>query len=429
MTNIRSQELWTRANQVIPGGVNSPVRAMASVGLTPPFIKSAQGCRVMDVDGNKYLDCVGSWGPLILGHAHPEVVEAVTKAAEKGTSFGAPTQAEVEFAEKLCASVPSLEQVRLVSSGTEATMSAIRLARGATGRNKVIKFVGCYHGHSDGLLVAAGSGLITLGIPSCPGVPEEMTSLTLNLPYNDLDAVSQAFQKHSQDIAAVIVEPVAGNMGVVPPAPGFLEGLRALCDKYGSVLIFDEVITGFRLALGGAQEYFGITPDLTCMGKIIGGGLPLAAYGGKNEIMNQIAPKGPVYQAGTLSGNPLATAAGLAVLELLQGYGVYDQLEEKAARLYNGMLELFTEKGVDHTGNRVGSMFTVFFQKGPVTDFVSATRSDADMFAKYYRALLAKGVYMAPSPFEATFVSLAHQEDDIDQILGVCNQALEEITA
>jgi glutamate-1-semialdehyde 2,1-aminomutase len=256
-----------------------------------------------------------------------------------------------------------------------------------------------------------------------------MTSLTLNLPYNDLDAVSQAFQKHSQDIAAVIVEPVAGNMGVVPPAPGFLEGLRALCDKYGSVLIFDEVITGFRLALGGAQEYFGITPDLTCMGKIIGGGLPLAAYGGKNEIMNQIAPKGPVYQAGTLSGNPLATAAGLAVLELLQGYGVYDQLEEKAARLYNGMLELFTEKGVDHTGNRVGSMFTVFFQKGPVTDFVSATRSDADMFAKYYRALLAKGVYMAPSPFEATFVSLAHQEDDIDQILGVCNQALEEITA
>jgi glutamate-1-semialdehyde 2,1-aminomutase len=398
---------------------------MGSVGMKPPFIKAGRGCRVEDVDGNKYLDYVGSWGPLILGHAHPEVIEAVCKTAERGTSFGAPTQAEVIFAEELCRLVPSLEQVRLVNSGTEAAMSALRLARGYTERDLIIKFEGCYHGHADGLLVAAGSGLATLGIPSCPGVPQSMAGTTLNLPYNDLEAVAQAFQEKEGKIAAVIVEPVAGNMGVVEPVDGFLSGLRHLCDQYGAVLIFDEVITGFRVALGGAQELYGVTPDLTCLGKIIGGGLPLAAYGGRKEIMEKMAPSGPVYQAGTLSGNPLATAAGLKALQVLHEHDVYPRLERISAKLYDGLEALFVEKGLPHYGQRVGAMFSIFFQEGPVTNYATAAKSDTGMFAKYFQAMLDRGVYLAPSQFEATFVSLAHEDEDLDQTLSAAAQALD----
>lgn len=427
MAHHRSESLWERALQVIPGGVNSPVRAMGSVGLTPPFIRSGRGCRIEDMDGNRYIDYVGSWGPLIMGHAHPEIVEAVGKAAAKGTSFGAPTEAEVLLAEELVKKVPSLEKVRLVSSGTEATMSALRLARGFTKRDIIIKFDGCYHGHSDGLLVSAGSGLATLGIPSSPGVPEAMTSCTLSLPYNDLNAVEEAFKAKPDQIAAVILEPVAGNMGVVEPADGYLKGLRNLCTKYGAVLIFDEVITGFRVALGGAQERFGVTPDLTTMGKIIGGGLPMGAYGGKAEIMDLIAPAGAVYQAGTLSGNPLATAAGLKALELLSVPGVYEQLYDTSARLYQGLGKLFSEQGLAHYGQWCGAMFTIFFQEGPVTDWNSAAKSDTDMFARWYRAMLNRGIYLAPSQFEATLVSLAHTEEDIDHTLAAAAEALKEL--
>ncbi len=427
MSGRRSQELWQRALDVIPGGVNSPVRAMGSVGLTPPFMRSGRGCRIEDVDGNRYLDYVGSWGPLILGHAHPEVVAAVQKAAEKGTSFGAPTEAEVVMAEKLCRLVPSLEQVRLVSSGTEATMSALRLARGHTGRDIIVKFDGCYHGHADGLLVAAGSGLATLGIPSCPGVPAPVAELTLSLPYNDLEAVEKAFASQGERIAALIVEPVAGNMGVVEPLPGFLAGLRHICDQYGAVLIFDEVITGFRVALGGAQERYGVRPDLTCLGKIIGGGLPLGAYGGRGDIMRQIAPAGPVYQAGTLSGNPLATAAGLTVLELLLAPRTYETLEETSHRLYQGLGAVFQAKGLPHYGQRVGAMFTYFFTGGPVTDYASAARSDTKLFARFYQAMLARGIYLAPSQFEATMVSLAHSLEDVEQTISAAEEALKEL--
>ncbi len=427
MSEDRSQELWTRARQVIPGGVNSPVRAMSAVGRDPIFIRSGRGARVEDVDGNRYIDYVGSWGPLILGHAHPEVLEAVNKAAARGTSFGAPTQAEVELAEALVKRVPSLELVRLVSSGTEATMSALRLARGYTGRDLVIKFDGCYHGHADGLLVSAGSGLATLGIPACPGVPRAMAETTLSLPYNDLAAVEEVFQARGGEIAAVILEPVAGNMGVVAPVEGFLEGLRRLCSHHGAVLIFDEVITGFRVARGGAQERFGVTPDLTCLGKIIGGGLPMGAYGGRREIMEKIAPLGPVYQAGTLSGNPLATAAGLKALELLAQPGVYEQLEQTADRLYQGLGRLFADKGLAHYGQRVGAMFSYFFQEGPVTDYASATASDTELFGRFYRAMLKHGVYLAPSQFEATFVSLAHSSDDVEQTLAAAAEALKEL--
>ncbi|CAO0823702.1 glutamate-1-semialdehyde 2,1-aminomutase [Desulfarculales bacterium] len=427
MAGRRSQELWQRALGVIPGGVNSPVRAMGSVGLTPPFMRSGQGCRIEDVDGNRYLDYVGSWGPLILGHAHPEVLAAVLKAAEKGTSFGAPTEAEVVMAEKLCELVPSLEQVRLVSSGTEATMSALRLARGYTGRDIVVKFDGCYHGHVDGLLVASGSGLATLGIPSCPGVPAAVAGLTLSLPYNDLAAVQKAFASQGERIAALIVEPVAGNMGVVEPLPGFLSELRQICDQNGAVLIFDEVITGFRVALGGAQERFRVMPDLTCLGKIIGGGLPLGAYGGCREIMQKIAPAGPVYQAGTLSGNPLATAAGLTVLELLLTPRTYETLEETSHQLYDGLGAVFRAKGLAHCGQRVGAMFTYFFTAGPVTNYTSAAQSDTKLFARFYQAMLTRGVYLAPSQFEATMVSLAHQSEDVDQTISAAEEALKDL--
>ncbi len=427
MSHHRSENLWKRALQVIPGGVNSPVRAMGAVGLDPPFIRSGRGCRIEDADGNRYIDYVGSWGPLIMGHAHPEIVEAVCKAAQKGTSFGAPTEAEVLLAEELVKKVPSLEKVRLVSSGTEATMSALRLARGYTGRDIVIKFDGCYHGHSDALLVSAGSGLATLGIPSCPGVPGAMTGCTLSLPYNDLAAVEEAFQARPGEIAAVILEPVAGNMGVVEPAEGYLPGLRELCTSYGALLIFDEVITGFRVALGGAQERFGVTPDLTCLGKIIGGGLPMGAYGGKAEIMDHVAPAGPVYQAGTLSGNPLATAAGLKALEILSGPGVYERLYDTSARLYQGLGELFSEHGLPHYGQWCGAMFSYFFQEGPVTDYASAAKSDLDLFARWYRAMLKRGVYLAPSQFEATLISLAHTDEDVDHTLAAASEALKDL--
>jgi glutamate-1-semialdehyde 2,1-aminomutase len=400
---------------------------MGSVGLTPPFIRSGRGCRIEDVDGSRYLDYVGSWGPLILGHAHPEVLAAVQKAAEKGTSFGAPTEAEVLMAEKLCKLVPSLEQVRLVSSGTEATMSALRLARGFTGRDLIVKFDGCYHGHADGLLVAAGSGLATLGIPSSPGVPAAMAQLTLSLPYNDLESVRQAFAQRGESIAAVIVEPVAGNMGVVEPLPGFLAGLRQICDQYGTVLIFDEVITGFRVALGGAQERFGVLPDLTCLGKIIGGGLPLGAYGGRREIMQKIAPAGPVYQAGTLSGNPLATAAGLKVLELFLAHRTYETLEETSQKLYEGLGAVLRAKGLPHYGQRVGAMFTYFFTAGPVTDYASAAKSDTKLFARFYQAMLARGIYLAPSQFEATLISLAHDLEAVEQTISAAEEALKDL--
>lgn len=427
MAESRSQELWQRAQKVIPGGVNSPVRSMAAVGMDPLFLRSGRGCLVEDVDGNRYIDYVGSWGPLILGHADPDVVAAVKKAAEKGTSFGAPTEAEVLFAEMLTRLMPSLDKVRLVSSGTEATMSALRLARGYTGRDLIVKFDGCYHGHSDGLLVAAGSGLATLGIPSCPGVPDDVAELSISLPYNDLSLVEKFFHEKGEQVAAVIVEPVAGNMGVVPSVPGFLQGLRDICDEYGTLLIFDEVITGFRVALGGAQEIYDVTPDLTTLGKIIGGGLPLGAYGGSADVMGHISPMGPVYQAGTLSGNPLATAAGLKALDRLDAAGVYDRLEQSAASLYDGLGEIFAAKGLDYCGNRVGSMFSFFFQKGPVTDWESAAKSDTELFGKWYRAMISRGVYLAPSQYECTFVSLAHNEEVIGRTLSVAEDAVKEL--
>ncbi len=427
MAGARSQQLMQRAVKVIPGGVNSPVRAMGAVGSDPPVIAAGQGCYLIDVDGNRYIDYVGSWGPLIAGHAHPAVVDAVSAAAVKGTSFGAPTEAEVLLAEQVCSLVPSIEMLRLVSSGTEATMSALRLARGYTGRELIVKFDGCYHGHSDGLLVAAGSGLATLGIPGSPGVPAAIAELTLSLPYNDLDTLAKAFETHGQRIACVIVEPVAGNMGVVAPAQDFLPGLRRLCDQYGALLIFDEVITGFRVAPGGAQERYGVNPDLTCLGKIIGGGLPLGAYGGRRDIMQRIAPAGDVYQAGTLSGNPLATAAGLAVLRLLGEPGFYDQLEEAGDRLYQGLGSLLDQKGLPHFGHRVGAMFTWFFTQGPVSDYATAAASDTELFARWHRAMLQRGVYLAPSQFEATMVGAAHEPAVIDQTLDIAAAALAEL--
>jgi glutamate-1-semialdehyde 2,1-aminomutase len=393
--------------EVIPGGVNSPVRAFRGVGGNPPFLERGEGAHVFDVDGNEYIDYVGSWGPLLLGHCHPEIVAAVREALEKGTSFGAPTEREVELAEAIREAVPSIEMVRLVNSGTEATMSAIRVARGFTGRDLVVKFEGCYHGHVDSLLVKAGSGLATLGIADTQGVPKAFCDTTLALPYNSAEAVEEAFRRHGERIAAVIVEPVAGNMGVVPPAPGFLESLRRATERAGALLIFDEVMTGFRVAFGGAQARYGIRPDLTTLGKVIGGGLPVGAYGGRRDVMSRVAPAGPVYQAGTLSGNPLAVSAGLAMLRHLKAHPeVYARLEQLAARLCAA-----APRGV--TVNRVGSMFTFFFTEGPVTDYESAKRSDTERFGRYFRAMLERGVYLAPSQFEAAFVSAAHTEEDI----------------
>jgi glutamate-1-semialdehyde 2,1-aminomutase len=422
-----SLRLFERAQAVIPGGVNSPVRAFRSVGGQPLFIKSGSGARVRDVDGNEYIDFVGSWGPLILGHAHPAVVEAIQRAARDGSSFGAPTEAEVELAELIAELVPGIQMVRLVSSGTEATMSAIRLARGFTSRDKIVKFDGCYHGHADGLLVKAGSGPLTLGIPDSPGVPAGLAGETISVGYNDLDAVQRAFEQFGPEIAAVIVEPIAGNMGVVPPADGFLRGLRQMTERAGALLIFDEVITGFRVGLSGAQGRYGVTPDLTCLGKIIGGGLPVGAYGGRREILENMAPVGPIYQAGTLSGNPIAVASGLATLRVLQEPDVYDHLESLTARLSDGLAAAATSGDVPLTFNRVGSMMTGFFADRPVTDYDSARRSNTDRYARYFRAMLERGVYLAPSQFEAAFVSLAHTEADIDRVVEAASEALAEL--
>ncbi len=426
--HILSKAYFRRSQGVIPGGVNSPVRACKSVGCDPVFIDRALGPYIFDVDGNSYVDYVCSWGPMILGHAHSEVSAAVAEALEGGTSFGAPTWREVALAEKIVNLVPSIEQVRLVSSGTEATMSAIRLARGYTGRKKILKFDGCYHGHADSFLVKAGSGVATLGIPGSPGVPEDIVANTLAVPYNDLEAVRRVFEREGADIAAVILEPVAANMGVVPPGEGFLQGLRQLTSDNGALLIFDEVITGFRLALGGAQEYFGITPDLTCLGKIIGGGLPVGAYGGRRDIMEHIAPVGPVYQAGTLSGNPLATAAGLATLEALDRPGIYEALEQRAQVLVAGLNDIASRYGIRCIIQRMGSMFTCFFGlDNPVKDFKGASSADTDAYGRYFRAMLDEGIYIAPSQFEAAFVSLAHTWDVIDETLAAAESAFKTL--
>jgi glutamate-1-semialdehyde 2,1-aminomutase len=407
-------ELYRRALELIPGGVNSPVRAMRAVGLDEPFfVERGEGAYLYDVDGNRYLDWVLSWGPLLFGHADPETVDAVREAALRGTSFGAPTEAEVELAAEIVDAVPSVERVRLVSSGTEAAMSALRLARGFTKRDRILKFAGCYHGHADALLARAGSGLATLGLPSSPGVPSAVTEDTIVCPYNDVDAVAEAVMRYGEGLAAIIVEPVAGNMGVVPPADGFLAALRQLCDASGALLVFDEVITGFRVARGGAQELYGITPDLTILGKIVGGGLPLAAFGGRADVMDQLAPSGPVYQAGTLSGNPLATAAGLSVLRRLRDPAVYDELERKAARLASGLAR--------GTVGRVGAMLTLFAMDEPPTNFEEAQRADVEQYAKGFRRLLENGIYVAPSQFEAMFVSLAHSDEDIDRTVATIN--------
>jgi glutamate-1-semialdehyde 2,1-aminomutase len=413
----KSQELFSKALRLMPGGVNSPVRAFRAVGGEPIFMASGKGSRLTDVDGNTYIDYVMSWGPLILGHCHPEVMEALAGALETGTSFGASTPGEVELAERIQQAFPSIERVRLVSSGTEATLSALRLARAATGREKILKFDGCYHGHSDSLLVKAGSGVATLGLPDSPGVPRALAELTITVPYNDPTAVEQAFEMHGGELAAVIVEPVAGNMGVVEPREGFLEKLRALASQHGSVLIFDEVMTGFRVAYGGAQELYGIKPDLTTLGKIVGGGLPVGAYGGRAALMEMVAPAGPVYQAGTLSGNPLAVAAGLKTLEVLRRPGFYARLDALAEKLVEGLKTEARRTGVPLTVNRVGSMFTAFFTGEAVVDYASARKSDTAAFGCFFRALLDRGVYFPPAQFEAAFVSAAHTEDDIERTI------------
>lgn len=425
----RSAELFRRAREVTPGGVSSPVRAFRAVGGEPFFVKRAEGARLWDEDGNEYLDYVLSWGPMLLGHAHPAVVEAVRDAATRGTSYGAPTAAEVELAETVRGMVPSMERVRFVNSGTEATMSAVRLARGFTGRDLLLKFEGCYHGHGDSFLVKAGSGVATLGLPNSPGVPAELSRLTLTVPFNDLEAAEEALRRHAGRVAAVILEPVVGNAGFIPPVPGFLEGLRRLTEEDGALLVFDEVMTGFRVAPGGAQERFGVTPDLTTLGKVIGGGLPVGAYGGRAEVMERVAPSGPVYQAGTLSGNPLAMAAGLAQLRVLRETDPWEALERRTARLVEGLLGAAREAGAPMTGGSLGSMWGVFLAEEPVRDFEGAKRSDAGLFRRFFHALLDRGVFIAPSPFEAGFTSTAHTEDDVERTVQLARDALREALA
>ncbi len=420
----QSRRLQKRAEKLIPGGVNSPVRAFRSVGCDPPYIVRGQGSHIWDADGNEYVDYIGSWGPLILGHAAPRVIDAVIAAARHGTSFGASTPAEADLAELVISAFPHMQKVRFVSSGTEATMSAIRLARGYTKRKYIVKFEGCYHGHSDALLVKAGSGVATLGIPGSAGVPEEFTQFTLALPYNDTSAIEQAFAEFKHQIACVIVEPVVGNMGCVPPASGYLEALRVITARDQTLLIFDEVMTGFRLAFGGAQELFGIQPDLTTMGKIIGGGLPVGAYGGPSEIMDLIAPLGPVYQAGTLSGNPLAMAAGYATLSYLRDHkDVYAKLDKLAGEVVAGVVAAAKDAGVTMCYNRVGSMFTWFFTAGPVTDWTSAAKCDTEAFGRFFRVMLENGIYLPPSQFEAAFLGAAHTESDVRQTIAAAKQA------
>jgi glutamate-1-semialdehyde 2,1-aminomutase len=424
MATRKSRSLFARARRSIPGGVNSPVRAFGSVGGTPRFFERGKGCRVWDADGNEYVDYVGSWGPLILGHADPGILRAVRAAMARGTSFGAPTEGEIELAEAIRRAVPSIERVRMVSSGTEATMSAIRLARGATGRERILKFSGCYHGHADALLVGAGSGVATLGIPGSPGVPAAFTQLTIQAPFNDLDAVADAFRRWGDEIACVIVEPVAGNMGCVPPTPGFLEGLRDLCTRNGALLIFDEVMSGFRVARGGAQERYSVKPDLTCLGKVVGGGLPAAAFGGRADLMDQMAPDGPVYQAGTLSGNPLAVAAGLETLRRLERPGTYERLEKTSRTLALGLAERALDGGVELSTVWAGGMFGFFFHPGPVRCFEDAQKARVERFRRFFAAMLERGIYLPPSPFEACFTSLAHRKADLERTLDAAAFAL-----
>ncbi|MET0088752.1 MAG: glutamate-1-semialdehyde 2,1-aminomutase [Candidatus Thiodiazotropha sp.] len=425
----RSQDLFQQAQQHIPGGVNSPVRAFRGVGGDPVFIDCAAGPYVYDPEGKRYIDYVGSWGPMILGHAHHEVIDAVASIINKGLSFGAPTELETLMADKVCELVPSMDMVRMVSSGTEATMSAIRLARGFTGRDKIVKFEGCYHGHSDSLLVKAGSGMLTLGEPSSPGVPASLAEHTLTLNYNDAGQVRELFSQMGDQIAAIIVEPVAGNMNCIPPQPGFLETLREVCDQHGSVLIFDEVMTGFRVALGGAQALYGITPDLTTLGKVIGGGMPVGAFGGRRDIMEKIAPLGPVYQAGTLSGNPVAMSAGLKTLELISEPGFHERLSQRVETLVNGLMEAARTAGIGLAENHVGGMFGLFFtDRERVTDYAGATACDQERFKAFYHVMLDKGVYLAPSAFEAGFVSAAHTDEDIQNTLKAAGEAFKSLT-
>jgi len=428
MGTKRSRRLFEQAKRVIPGGVNSPVRAFGSVGGVPRFVAKAKGARLWDEDGNEYIDYVGSWGPMILGHADAGVLRAVREAMRRGTSFGAPTELETLLARAICGALPSVERVRMVSSGTEATMSALRLARAATGRDRILKFEGCYHGHADALLVGAGSGVATLGIPGSPGVPRAFTELTVQAPYNDLDAAAEAFSRWGDEIACAIVEPVAGNMGLVPPQPGFLAGLRDLCDRAGALLVFDEVITGFRVGYQGAQGLYGVTPDLTCLGKVVGGGLPAAAYGGSAALMDRMAPDGPVYQAGTLSGNPLAMAAGLETLRRLAAPGVYERLGRLAADLAEGLAGAAAEAGVALTATSVGSIFGFFFHPGPVTGFADARKADAERFRRFFAGMLREGIYFAPSPFESAFVSLAHRPADAAATLEAARRVFRRIS-
>ncbi len=423
-----STELFSKARQFIPGGVNSPVRAFNGVGGTPVFIDHAEGPCIFDSQGKRYIDYVGSWGPMILGHAHPDVIAAVKEASEKGLSFGAPTEIETRMAEKICQLLPSIEQVRMVNSGTEATMSAIRLARGYTGRDKIVKFAGCYHGHSDALLVKAGSGALTLGVPSSPGVPESVAQNTLTLDYNDSDAVRNAFAAMGPEIACIIVEPVAGNLNCIPPLPGFLETLREVCSEYGSLLIFDEVMTGFRVALDGAQGQYGVTPDLTTLGKVIGGGMPVGAFGGKREIMEHLAPAGPVYQAGTLSGNPVAMAAGLKTLELIAQPGFHQALSEKTQALVTGILQEAGKAGIAMRGNCVGGMFGLFFSgEEKISNFDQVMQCDQELFKRFFHGMLDEGIYLAPSAFEAGFVSAAHDDADIAATISAAGSVLQRL--
>jgi len=427
MNRKKSMTLYRRALEMIPGGVNSPVRAFKAIGISPTFIERAKGSKIWDVDGNEYIDYVGSWGPMIVGHAHPKIVAALKKTAPKGTSFGASTPLEVDLATKVKKAFPSMELVRMVSSGTEAVMGAIRVARGYTGRAKIIKFEGCYHGHGDSLLVKAGSGVATLGIPDSLGVPRDLAKHTLTAPYNDLESVKALINQYPGEIACIIVEPIAGNMGVVLPETGFLEGLRKLCDEKGILLIFDEVITGFRAAYGGVQELYKIKADMTCLGKIIGGGLPVGAYGGRRLIMEEVAPLGGVYQAGTLSGNPLAMTAGIATLELLKSKKTYQDLEKKTLYLTEKISECAEEIGIPLSINRVTGMFTLFFTEGPVRDYRTAKLSDTKRFAQFFIEMMDQGIYLPPSQFEAWFISLAHTQKDLDKTIEACDTAFKKI--
>lgn len=427
MNNNHSTELFSKAKSVIPGGVNSPVRAFKSVGADPLFIKKALAAHIFDEDGNEFVDYVGSWGPMIMGHCHPDVIKAVNSALESGASFGAPTEREITLAEMVIDAVPSIEMVRMVSSGTEATMSAIRLARGYTGRDKILKFSGCYHGHADSLLVKAGSGAATFGVPDSPGVPADFAKHTLTADYNSIESVKKLVAENSGNIACIIVEPVAGNMGTVPPKEGFLEGLREICSAEGIILIFDEVMSGFRVAYGGAQALYGVTPDMTTLGKIIGGGLPVGAFGGKKEIMEKLSPSGGVYQAGTLSGNPLAMAAGIATLNILKTPNFYANLEEKSAQIAEGIAAAAKKAGYPIYSTRVGSMFCAFFTKEEVYDWNSAAKSDTKAFAKYFLAMLNEGVYLAPSQFETAFVSAAHTDADISKTIAAAEKSFKAI--